>query len=152
MAKSASEKILLQGEPRRYEREAAGTIIPGALLVLGSGNTVTVHTTVRGHHIKWFAVENDIAGDDFDHAYVSGEKVQIHSARPGDVINCQLGNGETAVIGSILTASGTAGELSVEVDSAAIIEGSIVGIALNAVDMSDSDAADPDGRIQVLIT
>lgn len=152
MAKSAPDKVLLRGEPNRFEREAAGVIDPGDLLVLGSDDTVTAHSTVRGHHIGWFAVENDIAGDDFDHDYASGEVVQIHSAKPGDVINCHLANGEDAAIGAILASSGTTGALSVEVDSAAIPEGAIVGIALTAVDMSDSDAADPSDRIQVLIT
>ena len=153
MAKAAPEKVLLKGEPNRIEREAAGTIDPGDLLVLGSGNTVIVHATVGGHvGGRMFAVENDIAGDDFDHDYLSGEVVQIHMARPGDVMNCHLADGQVAVIGNLLISSG-AGDLdTIAADSITTLEGAIIGIALTAVDMSDSAGADPSDRIQVLIT
>lgn len=151
MAASAPGKVLLRGEPFAFEREAAGVITPGNLIALGSGNTVTREGT-GGGWCGWIAVENALAGDDLDHNYASGEVVQIHHCRPGDVVYALLADGQNAAIGDRLQPAAS-GELSeISGDSAAILEGQFVAIALEALDLSDSSGADPASRrIQVLI-
>ena len=78
MVKSAPETILLKGEPNRKERDAGGVIIPGHLLRLDPDGDVTVHGTAEGViGVRYFAVENDIAGDDIDDAYADQEVCQF---------------------------------------------------------------------------
>lgn len=142
MAASTPSTILLKGEPTRYEREAGGAITPGHMLQLGSTDTVVVHAVAEGTSAKWFAVENDIAGDDLAHAYATGEKVQIHAAKPGDEMYIFVDAGEDIAIGDFLE-SDAAGNLKEHVaDSAAVVEvdNAIVAMALQTLDLTASAA------------
>lgn len=152
MTKTAPDKVLLKGAPNRFQRDAAAAITPGQLLQINSTNKVQRHATSRGAHIRWFAVERDYVGDDLDVSYSANQAVEIQSARPGEVINGLLKDGETAVIGSKLVSGGN-GDLIVDPGSSATDgDNTIVGIALTALDLSDSSGADPSSRrIQVLI-
>ena len=152
MAASTPSTILLKGEPTRYEREAAGAITPGHLLVLGSGDTVIVHGTAEGNTSKWFAVENDIAGDDLDHAYASGEKVQIHAAKTGEELYVYIAAGENIAIGDYLESAGSGQLKEWAADSAGVVEQSnaIVGMSLQTLDLSASAAVAT--RCKIVIT
>jgi len=154
MAKATPETILLMGEPNRKERDAAAAITPGDLVELTSSDTVQRHSTAGGRvGIRWFAVENDIAGDDITHDYAADEVVQIHSARPGDEILARLADGQNVSIGDFLSSNGAGRLQLVSPDSSAFDaeETSIVAVALEAKDMSDSSAADPTERFRVEI-
>lgn len=151
MAKTRPDTVFLRGEPNRHERDAASTITPGDLLELTSSNTVQPHSSADGRHFRWVAVEQEMVGDGINHDYQSGEVVQINSFRPGDHAFMQLADGENASVGSYLASNGD-GKLKVEASSGTgDLEGSLVGVALEAVDMSGSSSADPSGRIKVLI-
>lgn len=150
MAKAKSDAVLLKGEPNVIQREAAGTILPGHLLTLGSGDTVVVHAGVAGAQQRLFALDQPFMGDDLDHAYLTGEAVQIHMARPGDVVNAILADGQNAAIGDHLW-SGAGGELVVATILATSLLTAVVGVVLEAVDMSGSAGVDPSNRIRVLI-
>lgn len=151
MAKSKPDTILLIGEPNRRQREAVGTIKPGNLIELTSGNTVQNHSTAAGRHARLVAVENDIAGDDLTHDYASGEVVQYNAFRPGDEALLNLADGENASIGDFLVSDGN-GRVQVDSGSSTTdLEGSQVAQALEAVDLSDSSAADPSFRIKAMI-
>lgn len=152
MTKSAPDKVLLKGAPNRFQRDAGGTITPGQLVQIGTNNRVTRHSAAGGQHYRWFAVERDYMGDEMDVNYLVNEAVEIQSARPGEVINALLKDGETAVIGSRLVSAGD-GDVAVDATSSiADQDQTIVGIALTALDLSDSSGADPTSRrIQVLI-
>lgn len=141
MAASNPSTIVLKGDPINKERDAGGAITPGHLLQLDSDGDVTVHNSAGGNATRWVARENDVAGDDIDTAYASGEVVQIASCRPGDECYMYLADGETAVIGSFLESAGS-GQLKV-VDTTADSSGidnsqSVVAMALEAVDLSAS--------------
>lgn len=142
MAATQPGKVLLRGEPFGFEREAAGVITPGHLITLGSGNTVVVHASAGAFHHGWIAVENALAGDDLDHNYASGEVVQIHHIRPGDVFFGIAVAANSIVIGDRLESNGNGEVKEVLGDSAAITEGSTVGIALTVSGTLD--------RLQVL--
>lgn len=145
MAKSAPETILLIGDPNRIEREAGGAITPGHLLEINSSNAFIVHNSAGVIAYPLFAVENDIAGDDLLHAYASGEKVQANWFRPGDEVLALVANGESIVIGDFLESNGN-GELREHTpDSAGAAQEvhPLVGVAMQAIDTSDSSLADP---------
>lgn len=150
MAASTPSVILLKGEPTRFEREAAGTITPGRMLVLGSGDTVLVHATAEGNSSNWWAVENDIAGDDLDHDYLSGEKVQIHAGRPGDEIFAFINSGENIAIGDFLESAADGSLKKVVADSALELSKSAVAMALAANDLSASAAVDTRSKVVIV--
>lgn len=149
MVKTAPETILLRGEPNRKERDAGGTIIPGHLLQLDADGDVVVHPTAEGViGPRWFAVENDIAGDDIDDAYASGEVCQIQSARPGEEINAILAVSQTIGIGDLLISAGNGQVTELVAESGGVLLNSVIGMALDAV-TSDS-ATTPRLRIEVI--
>lgn len=141
------------------EYTAAAAITPGMILQLNAANTVQAAATADGNVFPLFAVEDILQGKGIDDAYVSGDKVQVWVAGRGDIVNALLADGENVVIGDWLSVSATAGKLKKHVpiiDSAADVEtilvASIVGqVVRNAVDMSGSAGADPDGRVKVRI-
>jgi hypothetical protein len=90
-------------------------------------------------------------GDDLNHAYATGEAVQVHLARPGDVINALIANGQNIAIGDYLESAGDGTLRENAVLSATDLEGSTVGMALTACDMSGSSGVDPSPRCQVLV-
>lgn len=130
------------------EYTAAAAITPGMILQLNAANTVQAAATADGNVFPLFAVEDILQGKGIDDAYVSGDKVQVWVAGRGDIVNALLADGESVVIGDWLSVSATAGKLK----KAADVEASIVGqVVRNAVDMSGSAGADPDGRVKVRI-
>lgn len=150
MAKSAPETIILKGTPIMKEAEAGGAITPGQLLIRSGAGTVAVHNSAGGHAAPLFARENDIAGDDIDHAYATGENVLMFVARPGDEVFAFLADGENASVGSFLESNGDGDLRVISGDSAATVARAVVGQALVALDLSGSSAVDPASRrIQV---
>ena len=151
MAKTRPDTILLRGEPNRFQRDAASQVTPGMLIELTSSNTVQPHSTADGRQARMVAVEQEFVGDGIEHVYKSGEAVQINVFRPGDVAFMHLADGEDASTGNYLASNGD-GKLKVETSAGTgDLEGSLVALALEDVDMSGSSAADPAGRIKVLI-
>jgi len=139
----------------RDEALASGTVTPGFLLERTSASALTVkaHSGAGLAAQKLFAVENDLVGAEIDDDYASGAIVQMDHMLPGDRVLALLSNGENAAIGDFLVSDG-AGALAVfAADSAGIVssDASIVAVAVEAVDMSDSSGADPTGRILVEI-
>lgn len=151
MAKTKPDQILLRGEPNRFEREADGTIKPGDMLELKTNDKVVRHSTAQGRHPRWFAIENEIGGDDLTHDYASGEVVSIQSARPGDNMLINLADGENVSIGDYLVSDGAGRVQKADSNSVGELEGSLVAFALEAVDLSGSSAADPEFRIKAQI-
>ncbi len=152
MAKTVPETIFLSGEPNRFEAEAGGAITPGHLIEINSSGNVVVHNTAGGVCPAWVAMENDIGGDDIDHAYASGEIVLYNACRAGDEALLTVANGENIAIGDRLQSNGN-GEVQEAADeTGSMIAGSMVAIALQAKDMSGSSAVDPsNARIRARI-
>jgi len=151
MAKTQPDVILVRGDPNRFQRDAAASITPGMLVELTSSDTVQPHSSADGRHMRMVAVESDFTGDGIEHVYNSGEIAQFNVFRPGDIALMHLADGQDASLGDYLVSNGD-GKLKVEASSGTgDLEGSLVGMALEAVDMSGSSAADPNGRIKVLI-
>jgi hypothetical protein len=145
----AAKTIVLKGHGVRREAVANAAITPGHLVELMSTGKVKVHATSDGWGAKMFAVEDDLQGNSIDDAYSTGAMVQYNVMSPGDEVFAILKNGENAAIGDKLISAGdgTLKEASSEIDF-----DSIIGIALEAVDMSGSSAVDPaSARIKIMI-
>ena len=134
------------------EYVAAGTIKPGHLIVLGSAGTVTVHNSASGNVLPMFACEDELQGKTIDDNYSSTNPVQCWIPQRGDVVNALLANGQNVVIGDFLESAGDGTLQKYVADSTGIYKDiQIVGIAVQAVNMSGSDAVGPSPRIAVRI-
>jgi len=150
MAKTQPDVILVRGDPNRFQRDAAASITPGMLVELTSSDTVQAHSTVDGRHMRMVAVESDFTGDGIEHVYQSGEITQFNVFRPGDEALLNLADGENVSIGDYLVSDGAGRVQQADSNSAGELEGSLVGIALEAINLTDSSAADPSFRIKTM--
>lgn len=149
----AYRTIAIVGTPNVQEFVANAAITPGHLCELMSTGKARVHATAGGTAERLFALEDDNLGGEIGTAYTAENVARFGYFRPGDQVFAILYDGETAVIGSKLESQGDGTLRVVDVDSAFSDIGinSIVGVALEAVDMSDSAAADPSPRIRIAI-
>lgn len=138
-------------------KATAYTITPGHLVQITSGSLVQKHADAAKNVFPLFAVEDELQGKSIDDAYAASTPVQVWVPGRGDIVYALLKNGENVVIGDFLESAGD-GTLQKHVpdvdnstDIGTIYSAAIVGVALEAVDMSGSSGADPSGRIQVMI-
>jgi hypothetical protein len=149
----AYKKIPILGTPVIKEYTANAAITPGHLCEIMSTGKVRVHSTAGGTAQKMFALEDSLQGKEIGDAYTAANVCQLGIFRPGDEVFALLYNGETAVIGSKLESQGDGTLRVVDADASTGDVGiqSIVGIALQAVDMSGSSGVDPSARIRIEI-
>jgi hypothetical protein len=140
---------------------AAAAVTPGMLLEVTSAGKVQAHSTSEGNASALFAVEDELQGGDIDTAYAADARVFCWVPNPGDIVNAILVDGENVAIGDLLASNGdgklkkhVADEISAGED---ISPEPIVGVAVQAVNLSDSSGGDSSGdlgydkRIQVRI-
>ena len=131
----------------------AVAITPGYLLEITSTGAVQAHSGEGQTVLPMFAIEDSLQGKGITDDYAVSSQVQVWIPQRGDIVYALLSNGESVAIGALLESDGAGKLQAYSADSAGAVEypNSIVGVALEAVDMSGSSGADPDGRIQVLI-
>ena len=148
----SNNTIILKGEGIRKERIANASITPGHLVQVMSTGKLRAHANAGGHAQKAFAVENDLIGAGISTAYGATSRVQYEVMERGSEVYALLANGQNVASGDPLESAGN-GELRKYIHDSGGLDttNNIVGYAVDAVDMSDSSAADPDGRIVVEI-
>lgn len=141
------------GDINQQNKKASGAITPGHLVELfGTVGSIRVHATAGGNAFPMFALESELEGEEISHALTSGEQIEVWTPHRGDVVNALLKNGENISEGDFLESAGDGTLEGIEEESAGIEHiNSIIGQAIEAVDMSDSSGADPSGRILVQI-
>lgn len=137
----------------REEFKGAGTITPGQLIEVDSNDAVIRHNSAGQNQYALIALIDSSQGKDIDDNYASGEQVQCFWARPGDIINMLLKEGETVSIGGFVESDGSGDVQAHSPDTdpsdpgaTTIYSNQIVGIARAALNLSDSSDADPDSR------
>ena len=135
------------------EKSANAALYPGYLLELMSTDKVRAHATAGGNATPvMFALENELEGKGIDDAYAADDKVKVWVAGRGDIACAILADGQNASIGSPLESNGD-GKLKVHVTDAdswesaepgaiAVYPNQIVGIAVEAENLSDSSGAE----------
>lgn len=115
------------------ERLAGGTLYPGMLVLLGSGDTVVAHDDdAPAAVVPMFAIEDAFQGKGINDAYASGDVVRCWVPTRGDVVYGVLEDGANVAIGAFLESNG-AGMLQAQTGT-----GHAIGIALEALDLSGS--------------
>ena len=140
------------------EAVANATITPGMLIELMSTGKVRAHASAGGNVAPiMVALEDELQGKGIDDDYAANAPVQCWIPYRGDEVNAIVKDGQNIAIGDLLESAGN-GEVQkhvADVDSSNditfIYPNQIVGVALEAVNMSGSSLADPDGRIRMRI-
>lgn len=132
-----------KGDFRHEEALASGSITPGMLLEQTSAAAATVkaHATEGGIAERLIAVENALAGETVDDVYLTTELVQYHVVAPGAEVQVLIESGSNVSIGEKLLSSGL-GTFIPNGDEASGSEANVLAIALEALDISDSDDVD----------
>jgi len=144
----AYNTITVKGSCIRKERVAAAAITPGMLVEITSADKVQAHSAAGQPAQRAFALEDDLQGNEISDAYAAAAQVQYGVFVPGSEVYALLANGENAVKGSYLVSNGD-GYLAVwAAGSAGQVEypNCIVGVALEALDMSGSSGVDPSSQ------
>jgi hypothetical protein len=131
----------------------AATITPGSFLELDSAGLVKKHATAGGNVIPpMVALEDELWGRGIDDAYAVSSKIQVWIPYRGDIVYALLKDGENVAIGAALESAGDGTLQAHSADTAGAVEypNAIVGVALEAVDLSGS-ANETAGRILVRI-
>jgi len=135
------------------EYDAGAAITPGMLLTLAADGDVDLNSDAGAPCEKLFALEDELQGRTIDTDYDAADPVQCWSTVPGEEVLAWLANGEDVSIGDRLVSNGD-GQLKAYTEAASaavVVEEYVIGIALEAVDMSGSSGVDPTGRIKVRI-
>ena len=135
------------------EYGAGAAITPGMLLTLVADGDVDLNSDAGAPCEKMFALEDELQGRTIGTDYDADDPVQCWSTVPGEEVLAWLANGEDVSIGDRLVSNGD-GQLKAYTEAASaavVVEEFVIGIALEAVDMSGSSGADPTGRIKVRI-
>jgi len=134
------------------EYEAVAAITPGHLLELTSAGKVQKHSVAGGNVFPMFALENELEGGGLTDDYATADVVQVWIPGRGDQVYALLADGESVVIGDFLESAGT-GRLRERITESAGATGfeSIVGQALEALDLSGSSGEEPTNRILVRV-
>lgn len=133
----------------------AVAIKPGYLLEMASATTVQAHSTAEGNVTPpMFAIEDQLQGKAITADYAVSSKIQCWIPRKGDIVYAYLADGQNASVGDFLESDGN-GALQVhaaDASNVSVIGDAIVGVALEAVDLSGSANLTALGRIKVRIT
>jgi len=147
-------KIKARGDACIEEYYANAAFKPGHVLYLLSTGRIAKHATAGGAlPVIIIAMENQLCGKTIDDEYAAGEQAQVWLPGAGDEFYGLLLNGESVHIGDKLESGGdgTLREVDADTSAGTIALDSVVGIAMEAVDMSGSSGADPSGRIRVKV-
>lgn len=137
----------------REEFVTAAALSPCHLVEVDSAGKVKKHATASGNVTPVIvALEDNMQGKDVDEAYGSGAVAQTAIFRSGDRVQMILKDGQNVAIGDKLESAGDGTLQKLVLDSTGVYyHEQIVGIAMEAVDMSGSSGVDPDGYIEVMI-
>ena len=135
------------GKPRRVEGLAStSTIYPGHLVEMTSAalDTWKLRATAAGKNEKAVAIEDDLQGNPVATAYTANNRIQVNIYRSGEECIVRVANGENIAKGDKLIANsdGTVKEHTAD-SSGVVLEEHVIGIVLEAKDMSGSSGVDP---------
>ena len=132
------------------EYDAGGTITPGMLIEQEADGDVVAHNSAGENALPMFALGDVLQGSEIDDDYSSGDKVQVWIPWRGDQVYALLADGENVAIGAFLESAGDGTLQAHAEDSVAVPTQAIVGVAVEALDLSAS-ANTTAGRIVVRI-
>ena len=119
---------------------ADAAITPGHLVKLDSDGKVTVFSTAAGMVLPMFALEDEHRGRTINDAYAQGDRVQCWIPSRGDVVYAILDKGQNVGIGDMLEPHDDGSLQKLTTGTSASDGGAIVGVALEALNLTASTA------------
>lgn len=137
----------------KEEAAAAATIYPGMLLEKTSAGAFQAHSTAGGRATALFALENDLYGKDISDAYSATDRVQAGHFQRGSVVRALIADGESIVIGDYLESNGDGYLREVDADASvgAVVTGSVIGYAEEAISGTSAGTAIADERFNIRV-
>jgi hypothetical protein len=135
--------------PVQEEFTANAEILPGHLVELMSTGKIRAHATAGGNAVKMWAIENELEGEGVNDAYAASDQVQVRVMNAGDQVNALIADGENISIGDFLESNGD-GTLQKWEEASGAAENppeSLVGVAMEALDLSDSSGGESSGLL-----
>jgi len=135
------------------EYDAVAAITPGMLLELTSAGKVQAHSSAGQNLLHMFACEDELQGKSIDDNYAADDKVQVWVPGRGDQVDAILVDGQNVAIGDFLESNGDGKLKKHTIDGSAsgepdpVYSNQIVGVALEAVDLSDSSGGESSGDL-----
>jgi len=149
----AQNSVLVKNYSNVFEElAAAGAITPGMLVELTSAGAVVAHNSAGENALIMFARENEYEGKGINDAYASGDKCHVWIPGRGDQVYAILADGENVAIGDFLESNGEGYLRKFVADPVSSAGGdiqpqSLIGVATEAVDLSDSSAEESSGPL-----
>lgn len=150
---ATDHSIILKNYSNVFEEYVAvAEIYPGMLIELTSAGEVQAHSTSEGNALPMFAVEDELQGNGIDDAYAADDRVFCWIPNRGDQVQAILADGQSVSKGDFLESNGEGFLQKHEADTTSsaggtIVAQPIVGVALEAVDLSDSSATESSGPL-----
>lgn len=141
------------------EYVAHEAITPGHLVSLHSTGKVQKHAISEGPVLPMFALEDELQGKGIDEAYAANDPVQVWVPYRGDEVYALIKDGENVAIGDFVESAGggllqkyDANE-DLDVSSSGILvhQHTIVGVVVEAVDLSSSSGTYPETGFRVKV-
>lgn len=135
------------------EFKANAAITPGMLIEQIAGGNVRAHATAEGNVLPMFALEDELQGNDIDTAYAANDRVQAWIPNRGEIVNAILKDGENVAIGDFVESAGSGylqkhvADTASSAEQTTIVDAAIVGVAIEALDLSDSSGAESSGAL-----
>jgi hypothetical protein len=133
------------------EMTAAEAITPGHLVEINTSGNVIKHNSAGAPVVPiMFAIEDELEGGSIDDAYASADKVQVWIPGRGDQVYAIVADDAPAiVIGDALESAGdgTVRKQAEGSEGEAEYANSIVGEALEAIDVSGSSGDESSGPL-----
>ena len=139
-----ANQIQLRGGFRKEEAVASGTVTPGMLLEMTSAtaDTVKAHASPGGYAERIVAVEDALQGGIVTDDYATTAHVTYHVMDAGAVANMLIAAGENIAKGDELISEGTGMLLENGSEGSGVTVYQVIGIAMEACDLSASGAVD----------
>lgn len=128
------------------ERDAGEALYPGHLLEITSVGKFQKHSNAGQNVVQIFAIEDALQGKDIDDQYSSDDPVRGWIPQRGDHALTVLADGENVEIGDYLESAGN-GTLQKHIVESTTYSNQIVGIAVEAMDLSGSAGAESSGTL-----
>lgn len=154
MASTSYHKTILTAGGYQKEAMTVAAITPAMLGELDANGKIKPHATANGDVAPIIVcLENELDGGDIEDAYAVGEQAQYQIPASGQEVVLRIANGETVAKMGLLVSNGD-GYMKAEGGDSSAVEGAprrLVARALEAKDMSDSSAADPNCKCRCVI-
>lgn len=145
-----ANQIVVAGPVRREEGLVSAAFSPGHLVELTTAGKWQKHATEGGIAERAFATEDALQGKIVSDAYVADNVAQVAIAQSGTVLYGMLKASQNVAINAKLISAGDGTLIADGQEDSLTTVRDVIAVALEALDLSASDAVDTLIKLRVL--